>query len=191
VYGVKRRLFILLTGMPGSGKSVVVEVARELGIPVYTMGDVVREETLRRYGVITHELMVETSRSLREEFGDEVVALRTLERIPDDHLVVLIDGVRSLREVEVFKRRGEVVIIAVHASPKTRFKRLIERKRPGDPSTLEEFTKRDLTELRFGLGEVIALADHMIVNEGPIEEAKRAAREILRRLVEEHGRSDS
>jgi dephospho-CoA kinase len=191
VYDVKRRLFILLTGMPGSGKSVVVEVARELGLPVYTMGDVVREETLRRYGVITHELMVETSRSLREEFGDEVVALRTLERIPDDHSVVLIDGVRSLREVEVFKRRGEVVIIAVHASPKTRFKRLIERKRPGDPSTLEEFTKRDLTELRFGLGEVIALADHMIVNEGPIEEAKKAAREILRRLVEEHGRSDS
>jgi len=188
---VKRRLFILLTGMPGSGKSVVVEVARELGIPVYTMGDVVREETLRRYGVITHELMVETSRSLREEFGDEVVALRTLERIPDDHSVVLIDGVRSLREVEVFKRRGEVVIIAVHASPKTRFKRLIERKRPGDPSTLEEFTKRDLTELRFGLGEVIALADYMIVNEGPIEEAKRAAREILRRLVEEHGGGDS
>ncbi|MEM1596250.1 MAG: AAA family ATPase, partial [Desulfurococcaceae archaeon] len=42
-----QRLFILIVGMPGSGKSLVVQAARDLGLPVYTMGDVVREETLR------------------------------------------------------------------------------------------------------------------------------------------------
>lgn len=55
-------LYILVAGMPGSGKSIVAEAARELGLPVYTMGDVVREEALKRYGVVSPELMVSLSR---------------------------------------------------------------------------------------------------------------------------------
>lgn len=179
-------LFVLVTGMPGSGKSIVASTARELGIPVYTMGDVVREETLKRYGTVTPELMVETSRKLREEYGEDVVAVRTLERIIRENplaKVVLIDGVRSVIEVEVFRKMGDVVIIAVHASPKTRFERLRKRGRPGDPSNFEEFKKRDMVELGFGLGSVIALADYMIVNEGTLEEAVEATRRILSELV--------
>lgn len=182
------KTFVLIAGMPGSGKSIIVDVAKELNIPAYTMGDVVREETLKRYGTIAPELMVKTSKLLREEFGEDVIAVRTLERIREDHCIVLIDGVRSLKEVEFFRKHGTVVIIAVHASPGTRFKRLLERRRPGDPSNHEEFTRRDLTELGFGLGHVIALADYVIVNEGLPEEAREKARRILASLVESHGR---
>ena len=39
------KLIVGLTGMPGSGKSIVVEAAREIGYDIITMGDVVREET--------------------------------------------------------------------------------------------------------------------------------------------------
>jgi len=178
------RLFILITGMPGSGKSILVEEAKSLNLPVYVMGDVVREETMRRYGIVTHELMVETSKILREECGEEIIALRTIERIKPCEQVVVIDGVRSLREVEVFRRYGEVIIVAVHASPKTRFERLLKRNRPGDPSTYEEFYKRDMVELSFGLGSVIALADYVIINEGNINETRAKAREIFKNLIE-------
>lgn len=186
-----KRLFIIVTGMPGSGKSILVDEARKLNLPVYVMGDVVREETLRRHGVITPELMVETSRRLRLEHGDEVVAMRTLEKIKPGEKIIVIDGVRSLREVEVFRQSGEVFIIAIHASPRTRFKRLVERKRPGDPVTYEEFARRDMTELEFGLGDVIALADYVIVNEGSIEDARREASRILRELVKQYGRDNN
>jgi dephospho-CoA kinase len=182
-----QRLFILIAGMPGSGKSLVVQVARELGLSVYNMGDVVREETLKRYGQITHDLMVNVSRVLRIERGDEIIALKTIERIHSDEKIVVVDGVRSLKEVEVFRRHGDTVIVAVHASPRARFKRLLARKRPGDPESYEEFARRDLTELSFGLGDVIALADYMVVNEGTIEEALSKARNILLELVREHG----
>jgi len=47
VPGGRLRL-ILIAGMPGSGKSIVSSIARELGLPVYVMGDVVREEARRR-----------------------------------------------------------------------------------------------------------------------------------------------
>lgn len=172
-------LYLLVAGMPGAGKSILTEVAREMGIPVYTMGDVVREETLKRFGKITPDLMVGTSVDLRREWGDDIIALRTLSKIEGQRSVVLIDGVRSLGEVETFRARGAAIVIAVHASPRTRFKRLLERKRPGDPSTYEEFASRDLIELGYGLGNVIALADYMIVNEGSIDEAKIVMRSIL------------
>jgi dephospho-CoA kinase len=185
-----KRFFVLVTGMPGSGKSIVVEEAVNLGIPVYVMGDVVREETLKRYGKVTPDLMVKTSRDLREEHGEEVIALRTIERVKPCEKVVVIDGVRSLREVEVFKRYGSVITVAVHSSPKTRFERLLRRKRPGDPSTYEEFYERDMTELRFGLGDVIALADYVVVNEGDIEEVKAKSREIFMKILKEVENSD-
>jgi len=96
--------------------------------------------------------------------------------------VAVVDGVRSLEEVEVFRRLGETVIVAVHSSPRTRFERLRRRGRPGDPRTWEEFVARDMTELGFGLGNVIALADYMLVNEGSIEEFRAEARRLLSSL---------
>ena len=42
------KLVIGLAGMPGSGKSLVVENARALGYAVVVMGDVVRQETIKR-----------------------------------------------------------------------------------------------------------------------------------------------
>ncbi len=179
------KLLICIVGMPGSGKSLVAEVARELGLPVYNMGDVVREETLKRYGRIMPDLMVEVSKILRNEYGEEVVALRTIERIDSSKEVIVVDGVRSLREVSVFKNYArEVVVVAVHASPKTRFNRIRSRRRPGDPDKWSEFVKRDHIELSFGIGDVIALADYMIVNEGSVEDTREYAKELFRRLVE-------
>ena len=43
-----RRLLVCVVGMPGSGKSLVSQVARELGFDVVVMGDAVREEAKRR-----------------------------------------------------------------------------------------------------------------------------------------------
>ncbi|RLG89968.1 MAG: dephospho-CoA kinase, partial [Thermoprotei archaeon] len=70
---------ILIAGMPGSGKSIVAKAARDLGLKVYNMGDVVREYTKKFYGVITPETMRETSRKLREVYGKNIVAVKTLE----------------------------------------------------------------------------------------------------------------
>lgn len=179
------KLLVCITGMPGSGKSIIAKVAKDLKLPVVNMGDIVREETLRRYGVIRPDLMRKVSQDLRREFGDKIIAIRTLEKIKDiEQSIVVIDGVRSLEEIEVFKSNGRVIVIAVHASPRTRFERIRRRNRPGDPDNWDDFWKRDLIELSFGIGNVIALADYMIVNEGSIEETYKCAREILERLKE-------
>ncbi len=175
---------VCVAGMPGSGKSVVGRAAREMGFEVVVMGDVVREE-VRRLGLEpTPSNMNRVARMLRERYGSAAVALRVAEKIRGMRASrVVVDGVRSLDEVRVFRGLGRVVVVAVHASPRTRFERLRRRGRPGDPSSWEEFVARDMVELGFGLGNVIALADYMIVNEGGLEEAYREARRVLEEIV--------
>lgn len=174
---------VVIAGMPGAGKSIVAKAARDLGLPVYNMGDIVREETLKMFGVITPETMRETSRLVRLKHGKTYVAEKTIQRIREEDGVVVIDGTRSLDEVEVFRKKGEVIILAVHASPKTRFKRLLRRGRAGDPRNWDDFVKRDMTELRFGLGDVIALADYMLVNESTIDDLYRSSKRVLEGLM--------
>jgi adenylate kinase family enzyme len=48
-YDLRRYIAIILAGMPGSGKSLFSTVAKECcGIPVYVMGDIIREEVVKR-----------------------------------------------------------------------------------------------------------------------------------------------
>ncbi len=183
---MKPRKLILVAGMPGSGKSLISQVARDMGIQVFTMGDVIRQEVKRRGMEPTPANLNLVARELRRMYGPRVVAERILEEIKKSSCdMILIDGVRSLDEVEVFRSYvPSVVIVAVHASPRTRFERLRARGRAGDPRTWEEFTARDMMELGFGLGSVIALADYMFVNEGiDVEEARRLARKLLEAVI--------
>ncbi|HEX59524.1 MAG TPA: hypothetical protein ENF26_05205, partial [Methanomicrobia archaeon] len=46
---------IAFVGAPASGKTEAANVARELGIPVISMGDVIREELRRRGLPLTDE----------------------------------------------------------------------------------------------------------------------------------------
>jgi dephospho-CoA kinase len=72
--------------------------------------------------------------------------------------------------------------LAIHASPKTRFNRLLSRRRSDDPKTLDTFSERDNRELTVGLGQVIALADYLAVNENTITELQSAVKDILNKL---------
>ncbi len=180
------KVVIALTGMPGAGKSVMANVARKMGLQVISMGDVVREEAKKRGIPPTPENLGKIMIELRKKYGPEIIAKRCANKIMKlNNRIVVIDGVRSLFEIEEFKKvSSKVIIIAIHASPKTRFKRLKERGRSDDPKNWMEFHERDFRELKVGIGNVIALADYMIVNEVSIREFKRKAGELLMRLVE-------
>ncbi|ASJ03259.1 dephospho-CoA kinase [Thermococcus profundus] len=180
-------MIIIVTGMPGSGKSKIVHEFERRGFPSVSMGDVVREETLKRGLELTKENVAKVSIRLRQELGQNAVAKLTVEKVRnllEESDVVVIDGVRSLDEVGTFRGAfpGEkIIIIAVHTPPKQRFERLKARGRHDDPKTWEDFEERDWKELRFGIGSVIAMADYMLINDGSREEYERA----VERLVDE------
>ncbi len=185
-------MIIIIAGMPGSGKSRLVDEFEKNGIPSVSLGDVVRTETQRRRLELTRENVAKVSMRLRQEFGQDAVAKLAIPKIRE-HLsekdVVVVEGVRSLDEIGTFKTAfpwEDILIIAIHAPPRARFERLRSRKRHDDPKSWEEFEERDWKELKFGLGNVIAMADYMIVNDGDRgdyeKKVKAVVREILNRL---------
>ena len=48
-----------------------------------------------------------------------------------------------------------------------------------DPETYDDFLVRDKRELGFGLGEVIATADYLLVNEDSLEDFQEQVREFM------------
>ena len=183
---MRSKLVIGLAGMPGAGKSVVVNVARQRGYGVVVMGDEVREEAKRRRLKLTRENLGKIMLELRRDEGEAVIAKRCIPKI--DKMAapkLIVDGVRSLSEVEEFRKHfPNFSLMVVRSSPETRFKRLYRRRRSDDPRSWESFHERDVRELSVGLGDVVAVAEHVIVNEEKIEALKRKVREVLRRVEE-------
>jgi len=181
-------MIICVVGMPGSGKGQIVKIFEKYGVPHVSMGDVVREEADKRGVPRTPEGMNSVSIQLRQELGDNAVAKLTIPKVKEllkKHKAVIIDGVRSLDEIQTFKDafpEEKIIIVAVHSSPKKRFERLKRRGRSDDPKTWNEFEARDWKELKFGIGGVIALADYLIVNENNISEYMEEIEKLAEKL---------
>lgn len=177
--------FVVCTvGLKGSGKSILSQAAAELGYQVISLGDVVKRE-LANTGVSPTEANVRSfSVEIRRRMGPAAVAILSDKLVRSDSSKVVFDGLRSLEEYNYFKQQyGDCVLIAIHASPRTRYMRLVSRGRSDDPKTLEEFRRRDEVELSFGIGSLLALADYHLVNEDVSEEEfKRSCLELLKKL---------
>jgi len=180
------RLVLGLAGMPGAGKSLVVNVAKVSGYGIVVMGDVVREEVERRCLEPNPENLGKIMLDLRQREGNSVIAKRCIPKIENTkENKVIVDGVRSLSEVEEFKKHFlKFSLVAIHSSPETRFKRLYRRQRSDDPKNWEIFQKRDLRELSVGLGNAIAMTEYIIVNEERLEAVREKANEVLRKVEE-------
>jgi dephospho-CoA kinase len=178
-----RKKVIAISGMPGAGKGVASEAAKQLGFDVLVLGDVIREETQRRGLDPTPQNIGAVMLQLRELEGSAAVTKRLLPKIERcQSNAVIVEGIRSLHELTELKSKFEVITLVIHASPKTRFQRLLSRGRSDDPKTWDIFSERDNRELTVGLGQVIALADHLAVNENSIAELQSIVKGILNRL---------
>ncbi|CAB3289903.1 Dephospho-CoA kinase archaeal, predicted [Methanocaldococcus lauensis] len=179
-------LLIGITGMPGAGKSAIYEVAKKYNLPVVSMGDVVRYETKKRGLELTPENVGNTAINLRKEYGNEaiaVVCLKYIENNLKDKDIIIVEGIRSLYEVNYFRKHYPLVLIAIHSSPLTRFKRLVNRGREDDSTSWEVFVERDLRELGFSIGHAIALSDFVVINESSFEDCINQLDNILKEIL--------
>ncbi|MFC6719602.1 AAA family ATPase [Natrialbaceae archaeon GCM10025810] len=176
-------------GLPGSGKSEAAAVARDEGIPVVTMGDVVRQETVDR-GLDPTKDHGAVAKALREENGPAAIAERSLPMLEDrleDHDAVLVDGIRSDAAVDVFEERfGEAfTLISIEAPFEVREERIEARGRDvSEAEGGEGLAARDERELGFGMGEAMERADVVIENTDTLEAFHERIREVIRERLE-------
>jgi dephospho-CoA kinase len=163
-------LIVALTGMPGAGKTTVANYLAQKGIPLLIMGDVVREAAQNDGLEPTSGNLAKLMIRLREKNGPEAIAhliankIKTMKNEDKEFAVVIVDGIRSMAEIEVLKRVGQVKLLAIHGSILTRYSHIRERARSDVPSNINEFDKRDRVEMEVGISDAIALADETISN---------------------------
>ncbi|MDR2623745.1 MAG: AAA family ATPase [Methanobrevibacter sp.] len=170
-----------ICGLPGSGKSFIYEIAKDYDAVIYNMGDVIREEASKR-NMSPGDMAVQ----LRKEEGDNVVAkliVKKIKRNKDKSRLFIIEGIRSLFEVELIKENfKDFSLLSIFASPKTRFARLKMRNREDDSCSFDEFKRRDKRELNFGIANVIVYSDHLIINEHGLEEYRKNLKKFFKSI---------
>ena len=172
-----------ISGLPGSGKSLVSDIATERGAIIVSMGDIIREEAKKR-----GESTKETAKNLRAEHGQYIVSQLTIDKIKklqEDGIenTIIVEGIRSPHEVDMFKENFDnFIILSIFANPTLRFERLLKRMREDDSQDYNEFKKRDQMELDFGIGTVIALSDKIIINESDLESYSEKIDEFLKQV---------
>ncbi|MBR4504179.1 MAG: AAA family ATPase [Candidatus Methanomethylophilaceae archaeon] len=172
---------IVVAGMPGSGKEELLKVARSMGFDFVRMGDVVRESYAESRAESEGLSVGEFAARERERYGKDVWAERSVKRMSGD--LFFVDGCRSMDEVRSFRRvSDDVLIVAIHAPRSERFRRLVNRNREDAPRDEKEFDARDNLEIGWGIAEVIALSEHMLVNDSDLETFHKNARTLLESL---------
>ena len=177
---------VSIVGMAGSGKSEVAKIFEQYGFKRVRFGDITDEEIKRRGLELKEENERFVRQQLRKERGMSAYAELNLPRI--DALRkswdVVVDGLYSWEEYTLLKSRysNNFYVVAVWASPETRYSRLAKRLRR--PLTVEEATTRDIAELEnSNKGGPIAMANFTIINESTLGDLVGDTKRVLSALM--------
>jgi dephospho-CoA kinase len=167
---------LAIVGMPGAGKGEAARVAKRMGFPVITFGDVIRDEAKKRGLPLTSESMAEVADWFHSGRGPLMVK-RLLAKIPKSAYkrnFIVLDGPRSPGQIRLLKKIFDVKVLAIFLPDKMRWKRQLSRGRP-DLGTLADVKARDKRELSYGLGKVIKAADWRVSSDCSLPEFRGRA----------------
>jgi len=163
-----------LTGRNASGKSTLVSWFCEKGLRSVSCSDSIRAWLADRGVEATRDALIEGGRQLRREGGAGVLAEMLLEILDGEDAVV--DSIRTPAEVEALRSRGDFVLIEVRAEEGSRWDRMVDRGRPGDPTQKEDFLSQEASEAKAkdeagqALDATASLADILVMNNGTLED---------------------
>ncbi len=171
-----------LTGTNGAGKGEAAAYFAAKGYACFSLSDVIREELERRGEPVSRDSLIRTGNDLREVFGADVLARRTMDKVGGQARAV-IDSIRNASEVDFLRRQDGFMLLAIDAPVALRFARAAIRGRDESAADLEAFRKKEDQERAGGamgqqLEACMAAADRLIINDGTLAEFHRRLEEI-------------
>lgn len=178
-------MILCISGRSGSGKTEASKILSKLGFEIIEMGSIIREEMKKQNIPITPKDTKEFMLKLRELYGDDIVAKKTLEKIKNLQTTnIAIIGIRSTKEQSYFKTHlKNFYSISLLTPVEERFKRLSSRGRSDDPKNMEEFLKyREENQTKVGIDEAIENSQYKIENTGSLEDLEQNIFLLLKEL---------
>ena len=176
---------VAIVGMAGAGKSEAAGIFAKNGFIKIRFGDVTDEEVKKRGLELNEENERHVRELLRKKYGMSAYASLNLSKIDLSlkQSSVAIDGLYSWDEYLFLKNYfgKNLYVVAVWASPKTRYARLAARAER--PLSLEEAASRDKAEVeKIGKSGPIAMADFTILNESSLKNLDKEVKRTISAL---------
>ncbi len=130
--------------------------------------------------------LIKFGKQIKQKYGDGILMKLAIEKGKNlekqyGYKTLIIDGVRSVGEVQILKQRGGILLY-IEASPEIRFQRLKVRndKKDKNIKTLEDLLKFDnIEEQLYKVSQIKKDADYIIDNNGTLEELENNVKKIL------------
>jgi len=167
---------IAAVGKNGTGKDFFLERIRDTyGLPMVSIGDVVRELAAKDGLELTRENLHRTSQKYMGQFGQTFFPEQIVKKIRESGApVYLVSGVRPLSDVRFLKEQfgaDFLLVDIVISDDSVRYARMLARGSARDGGSAEKLREFDEGEERiFRTSESEALADLTILNDGGPED---------------------
>ncbi len=180
------KLILGFTGLIASGKGAAKEyIENNYGAVSFKFSDILRN--------ILNSIDVENNRHniialstfLRQEYGEDTLAKAMAKMVTDSAAeIIVVDGIRRLADITYLKDVPGFNLIAIDASPETRYERSILRnENAGDAEkSYEEFLSDHQRETEVTIPETMAQAKYHIDNNGNLEDLKKKIDTIIEKI---------
>ena len=169
-----------LTGTNGAGKGEAAAFFTAGGYAYFSLSDILREELGTRGEAVTRDNLIRTGNELRERYGPDVLARRTMAKVGGP---AGVDSIPNTHEGAYLRLQPGFILLAIDAPVEVRFARVAARGRDESAADFEAFRKKEGQERTGGetsqqLEACMAAADRLILNNGTIPDLHRKLEEI-------------
>lgn len=179
---------IVVTGLPGSGKSTVADyIESKYNAKVLHTGDVIREEVKRRGLRYTPENDAKIAHWFHTNGRERLVVARVWQKASRTRRkIIVLEGFRSYDQLNSLEKLSKTrpIVISVEASLNVRVKRVLKRRRFGKAESVKYVKFRDRLEKSHGIGPLMAHADYRLNNTRlSVRQSNYATDRIMRRIL--------
>ena len=171
-------------GRIGSGKDEVIKyLNRKYGLPIVSVGDIVREIAAEQGLPLTRESLHRISSEALGKYGKDYFMGLVLKRIRDHRWEQAgVTGIRTPDDVRFLKKHIGRDLVLFHvfvAEPDIRYERISQRRSERDPQSYHDFLRQDRAEEKmFNIEEASSMADYSLDNSGTLADLHRQIDEI-------------
>jgi len=185
------KIILGFVGEMACGKGTAAAYCKKkYGAPSLRFSTILRETLDRVYLPHTRNNMIYLSETLREHFGDDVLANAMAEDVKKEKKQFMtVDGIRRPADIVHLKMFPHFYLVAIEVEARTRFERIRKRRENVDDATKTwaQFQKDSKRSTEITIRGVMKKADFVIDNNGTFKEFYTQIDDIIK-TIKQSGR---